>query len=208
MPEPKPDRAIAPRILTEAVRLFARKGYAAATTREIVDAAGVTKPMLYYYYQSKEGVARAALAHVLDPFHARLSAALDATLAPIDRLTEVVWAHLAFCRDNPDFARFFYAVYFGPDEQSADLDVNRYTLRGHELVARAAGQAVADGLARPGTADALTLALHGMITIRVMAAIKGGIDLTRDLARVLVDELLTGFGQPGPARPGKKGAPK
>jgi hypothetical protein len=42
------------RILLAAARLFANKGYAGAAVREIVDAAGVTKPTLYYYFKNKE----------------------------------------------------------------------------------------------------------------------------------------------------------
>jgi len=44
------------RLLGAATDLFARKGYAATTVREIVDSARVTKPVLYYYFQNKEGI--------------------------------------------------------------------------------------------------------------------------------------------------------
>jgi AcrR family transcriptional regulator len=42
------------RIAAEAIRLFCEKGYEATAVREIVDAAGVTKPVLYYYFKNKE----------------------------------------------------------------------------------------------------------------------------------------------------------
>src|SRR5512147_1727568 len=51
-----PDHAVRERLLEVATQLFARRGYAATTTREIVAAASVTKPVLYYYFQSKEGL--------------------------------------------------------------------------------------------------------------------------------------------------------
>ena len=35
---------------------------------------------------------------------------------PRDYLVEVVWAHLDYFREHRDFAKFFYAVFFGPDE--------------------------------------------------------------------------------------------
>ena len=66
------ENAIATKLLDAAVRLFAHKGYPATSTREIVEAAGVTKPMLYYYFQSKEGLLAAAIGHFLDAFHERL----------------------------------------------------------------------------------------------------------------------------------------
>ena len=48
--------AVRERLLTGATELFTRKGYAATTVREIVAAAGVTKPVLYYYFRNKEGI--------------------------------------------------------------------------------------------------------------------------------------------------------
>lgn len=44
------------RILREATGVFARRGYAAASMREVAEAAQCTKPSLYYYFQSKEGL--------------------------------------------------------------------------------------------------------------------------------------------------------
>lgn len=44
------------RLLTAALTIFNTKGYAAASVREIVVAAGVTKPALYYYFKNKNGI--------------------------------------------------------------------------------------------------------------------------------------------------------
>ncbi len=44
------------RIKTVAIRLFYKKGFHGASIREIADAAEVTKPVIYYHYESKEGL--------------------------------------------------------------------------------------------------------------------------------------------------------
>lgn len=49
------------RILREATRLFGHAGYAGASVREVVEAAGVTKPTLYYYFKNKEDLFRQAV---------------------------------------------------------------------------------------------------------------------------------------------------
>ena len=41
------------RILKKALELFSEKGYDATSVREICEAAGITKPTLYYFYGSK-----------------------------------------------------------------------------------------------------------------------------------------------------------
>jgi AcrR family transcriptional regulator len=42
------------RLLDHSLTLFAEKGYEAASVREIIEATGVTRPVLYYYCSSKE----------------------------------------------------------------------------------------------------------------------------------------------------------
>src|SRR5436190_16782825 len=105
------DNTIAAKLLDSAVRLFADKGYPATSTREIVEAAGVTKPMLYYYFQSKEGLLAAAVEHFLDAFLERLRAVVSQHRDPYQQLVELVWAHLDFCQEHKPLARLFFALY-------------------------------------------------------------------------------------------------
>ena len=43
-------------IIECAIKLFASKGYDAVSVQEITIAANITKPTLYYYFGSKEGL--------------------------------------------------------------------------------------------------------------------------------------------------------
>jgi len=43
-------------ILDKALELFSAKGYEGAAVSEITEAANITKPTLYYYFKSKEGL--------------------------------------------------------------------------------------------------------------------------------------------------------
>jgi AcrR family transcriptional regulator len=54
-------RSAREQLISHATRIFAAKGYAAATTREICDAAGVNIASIHYYFGDKEGLYRAAL---------------------------------------------------------------------------------------------------------------------------------------------------
>jgi TetR/AcrR family transcriptional regulator len=67
------DAATYKRLLSAAREIFARKGYSGTSVREIVAAAGVTKPVLYYYFRNKEGL---YLELFREPF-AKLAAFLD-----------------------------------------------------------------------------------------------------------------------------------
>ena len=50
------DPKVRDRLMSAALDLFVNKGYATTRVREIVEAAGVTKPALYYYFKNKEGL--------------------------------------------------------------------------------------------------------------------------------------------------------
>ena len=68
---------VARHIARAAARLFAERGYDATSVREIVEAAGVAKPTLYYYFRSKEGLAQALLTVPLSNLVATLAADRD-----------------------------------------------------------------------------------------------------------------------------------
>jgi AcrR family transcriptional regulator len=54
------------RIIAAAMRLFGKKGYEGASTRDIAAAAGVNAPALQYYFDNKEGVLRACIEFIAE----------------------------------------------------------------------------------------------------------------------------------------------
>jgi AcrR family transcriptional regulator len=187
------ESAIANKLLEAAVRLFAAKGYPATSTREIVEAAGVTKPMLYYYFQSKEGLLAAAIAHFIEPFHARLREVVSRPNEPRQLLVELIWAHLDFCQEHRPLARLFYALFFGPDDQKNLVDLGQYTQVGHELLLQGVCRAIDAGLLQASRQDEFAMALHGMINIWVIASLNEEVQMGYSLAEQIVDGLLDGF---------------
>ncbi len=53
------------RLLSAAEDVFAERGYAGATTREIAERAGIGKRMLFYYFPTKDAVYRAVLERII-----------------------------------------------------------------------------------------------------------------------------------------------
>src|SRR4051812_24387581 len=66
----------AERILSTALDLFAVKGYDATAVREICEAAGITKPTLYHFYGSKDGVLRALVSSGFQRFRSLVDSAM------------------------------------------------------------------------------------------------------------------------------------
>ena len=54
------------RLLDAGLKLFANRGYAGTAVQEITEEAKVTKPTLYYYFESKAGLFQALVDQAMD----------------------------------------------------------------------------------------------------------------------------------------------
>lgn len=184
---------VARHIARVAARLFAERGYDATSVREIVEAAGVAKPTLYYYFQSKEGLAKALISVPLGGLVERLRSIVETESDPVRCLEEVLEAHFALCRDDPDRMRFLYALLFGPkatgmaaNTECCKVDLKRWT----EAAVRRCAEA---GIIPSDRVDACMTMCRGMIVISTVDFLYGDKPLGQDRARVLVADLLRGF---------------
>ena len=74
-------------MLDAAAEVFHRRGYSAATVRDVADALGILKGSLYYYIDTKEDLLFLLLSGVQDDVEAlRLEVAAQEGLGPLERL--------------------------------------------------------------------------------------------------------------------------
>lgn len=106
--------AVPERLLSAAIRIFAAKGYAKASTREICEAADANVAAIHYYYGGKAGLYQAVLSK------------------PVKDVVRQLPANGA-CSDMPMDAglREFYRAFLSPLIQGGDevADLRRVTLR-------------------------------------------------------------------------------
>jgi AcrR family transcriptional regulator len=147
------------RLLAGATALFARKGYAATTVREIVAAAGVTKPVLYYYFGSKEGL----YLELMKSPHERFLAMLDETSgrggSAFDRIRALLMRHHDMFLLHLEVARIAYGVYFGPPQGAPFFDFDDFQLKLMDRIGALVREGIAAGELRDGDAEAMTLAI-------------------------------------------------
>ncbi len=96
------------RILREASRFFAARGYAGTTTREIAAAVGIRQPSLYNHFGSKQAIAEGLLEYDLRAgleFMARLVAE---TGSPAVRIYRYIRWEIAHCLESPFDLRALY----------------------------------------------------------------------------------------------------
>ncbi|MFC4373186.1 TetR/AcrR family transcriptional regulator [Nocardia halotolerans] len=96
-------------IVEAAVRVFARKGYAASRIEDVAAEAGVAKGSVYLAVRSREELLTAAF----DDYRARAQDQLAVTGSgpALDRLAELVRATVAMLAEHPDHARVLLDVW-------------------------------------------------------------------------------------------------
>jgi TetR/AcrR family transcriptional regulator len=142
------------RLLHAALDLFTERGYAATSVREIVGAAGVTKPVLYYYYKNKEGIYIELLRGPFSYLEKILDEALREPGPLRDRITGLYDRIFSLFVERIKEARLMYSIYYGPPQGAPFIDFEGYHLKMREVT----GKMVEDALQRGEikTVDAVT----------------------------------------------------
>ncbi len=105
------------RIEDAATELFAQRGYAATTVEDIVRAAGVTKPMLYRHFESKQELCIALLERHRDELVAAPLSRFDPEAPdPHAHLAAMAEAWLEHARAHPAATRLLFVPITGDSE--------------------------------------------------------------------------------------------
>ena len=105
-----PDMALAPvpeaaptreRLVRTALHLFAERGYSGVSNREIVEACGLTKGAIYWYFESKEHLFRTIVGEALDSWESRVAEAIAPASTPQEKLAGM-FSLFVDVLDNPE----------------------------------------------------------------------------------------------------------
>jgi TetR/AcrR family fatty acid metabolism transcriptional regulator len=135
------------RILEAAVKVFARKGFGAATVAEVAREAGVADGTIYLYFKSKDDI----LVHfftfkaqqVFDRFHAAVARGPDA----VAKLRHLVRAHLSEFQKDPDMA-LLYMVETHQGRRAAEDQIRTMSKAYQDILSEILEQGQQEGLIR------------------------------------------------------------
>ncbi len=158
-------------ILAAALSRFASCGYAGTSVQDIVSAARVTKPTLYYYFPNKAGLYRALVDSAHDE-HFRLmqdAAKRGSTLEK--QLVEILAALFDYTREHRELMRVaFVTAFASPDDQPREVDCRRKCERNFEFIHSLIKRGLASGvLDRCFNSRELAFGIHGLMNVYLMA---------------------------------------
>lgn len=130
-------------LLKSAVTLFSEKGYENTGISELVQMAGVTKPTLYYFFQSKEGIYK----EILKQYYGRFNTILaeKSVYVPNTKeykkdvhpvLLKIVKLYFDFAKNNKEFYMMMLSLSFSPPIAESTIMIKPYNIEQYKIITR------------------------------------------------------------------------
>ena len=151
------------RLLEAGTALFAERGYASTFIREIVARAGVTKPVLYYYFKSKEGMFYTILDGAAEQQEVILAEALEAPGTVLDRLIFLYRRIYEGLIENRNLFKMIHNLVFGPRQGTPDYDIAQYHRRMVDAIKTIYLEGLAQGEVKEVDADQVAILVLSLL---------------------------------------------
>jgi TetR/AcrR family transcriptional regulator len=180
-------------LLDCALDLFSQRGYDGVGVREVVEAAGVTKPTLYHYFESKRGLLDALLEREMGRLLAVIlpSAVYQGDL--VLTLENTVRAYFNFAQHNVPCYRMQLAMYFSAPESVANQAIRSYAAQQQEILEVVFIQAAEDHGNLRGRHALYAAGLLGMVNALIGLHYNQGLALTDALVYHTVHQFMYGI---------------
>ncbi len=177
-----------------AAALFAQKGFAATSTRELCQRAGITKPVLYYHFGNKGQLYEEVFLDTFDEYQRELRRAARRGRTPDEQLTNVLAAMFSFVRRRHNYWRLGFRMVFAPEKESPAIDCVEMSQADERLLAGIIREAIRQGKMK-GRPQFIAGAIVGMAISSILGyLLTGKPPLDRSLARNIIGLVTRGCG--------------
>ena len=166
----QPDSATRQHLLQAALKCFAQRGYAATSVQEIVDAARVSKPALYYYFADKANLFQSVVDSAHDERYRIIQAAAARGRSVAEKLEEIVADIFEYSLRNRELMRLTFATAFAAaGDAPGQTRCREKGRRNYEFIRSLVESGQGSGeLTRDFTAEELAMGIYGQINSYVM----------------------------------------
>ena len=181
------------KLLDSALRLFSQQGYEGTSIREIIEGAGVTRPVLYYYFENKEDLFRRLFETKFSELIERIDAAASAEGPCIPRLKGIIAGAFELAEENGAAVQLILQVLFSPPQQGPSLERHRLMRQRFKIAESVIRYGLEHQELSGGDSQSLTLVFLGIMDMHMMAkSNRMETRLSPELALALVDLFVAG----------------
>ncbi|TNE92465.1 MAG: TetR/AcrR family transcriptional regulator [Deltaproteobacteria bacterium] len=183
------------RIVREATRLFAHKGYGSTSVRELAEAVGVTKPTLYYHFGNKESLFLKVVHYHIDRIEEIVRDAVAPGGTVREQLARFAREYIREAANNQDALRLLLTVQQPTEREQPSVDIMSLHLRKIAVLQDVFAAGVSAGEIRADLdPHGGILAFIGMVNLACVAALHGDCTRPEDHAATIIDIFYRGVG--------------
>ena len=181
-------------IARAAIRLFAHQGYDGTSLSDIVKASGVTKPVIYYYFKSKEELFITLIQEIYDLLLNALREKIERKENYVTRLQRIIRTYFKLSEEDRDALRLLYGAGFGPRRNLPSVGFQEWKMKHRELLKSFFLEGIQMGIIRQIPVEEAVFHFLGSINYYLMMQVSGEESLPENLDVRLADFLLHGIG--------------
>jgi len=164
---PNPPVEARERLLAAALDQFTLRGYAATSVRELCEAAGVTKPVLYYYFKSKEGLYLQLMEESFTLFEAILTDLAGFSGTVRERLVHFCAGLFSSYTQQLPLVKLCYSIYYGTPQGAPHFNLELYYDRVLGVLTELVDEGIIRGEIRPGKVQDIVWTLMACLNITI-----------------------------------------
>lgn len=180
-------------LLDSALELFSQRGYDAVGVREVVEAANVTKPTLYHYFDSKHGLLDALLKREAGQLLAEIIPAAVYQGDLVLTLEKITKAYFRFVQRNATFYLLQLSMYFAPPESESSQAIRPYAGAQQEILEEVFIQAAKDHGNMRGWHKRYATGFLGVINAMIGLYLYDGLELDDEVVYQTVHQFMYGI---------------
>ena len=177
-----------------ATHLFSMQGYDATSIRDISQEAGVTKPVLYYYFQSKENLFTTLIQEAYAFLYESLQAIVEGPGDFWNRLRKLTHFYFEAGQEFGDTCRLLYMVAYGPRKVLPEIDIFELEKKHFEYLGRLFQEGKEQGIVRESQMETIVQFYLGTVSIYMQTLLFTSDPLPENCEGIILDYVFHGIG--------------
>lgn len=180
------------RILHAAARLYAAHGFAGTSMSRIALEAGVTKPLIFYHFETKERLFSSLLREAIEKCRQSDEEVLSREIPVREQIRELLKDHVSLARQQPAIYAFAYEALTRPGLLPLGFDYKAEGRRIFEGIVAGIEKGIRRGELRRFDPEVVAVTLLSTVGMYVSAVLSGEIDAVPDHLEASLFDLIMG----------------
>jgi AcrR family transcriptional regulator len=177
-------------LLQHSMELFAKKGYEGTSIREIIEMAGVSRPVVYYYFENKEDLFCQIVESLFAESEKNLTRIYDSHDTCRQRLSAIIHNSFEKAQRQPESVRFLMRYYLAPPNSDMRVDKEAFVQKRAAVLTKIMKDGIQEGAVSGNDAVTLSNLFLSLMDMQIMSMAR---NMEHRLTKELGDQILGFF---------------